>query len=133
VSDAFLDTVGLLALLDVADQWHSAADGAYQRFKTGGRDFVTTELIFLEAGNAAARTQYRKPIHDIREEMLNRGRIIELTRDELDQAWQNYERGHANRAGVVDQTSFLVMRRLALTEVFSNDQHFIAAGFTTLF
>ena len=33
----------------------------------------------------------------------------------------------------VDQLSFRVMRRLGLTEAFTNDQHFQAAGFTTLF
>ena len=33
----------------------------------------------------------------------------------------------------VDQLSFQVMRRLGLTEAFTNDQHFQAAGFTTLF
>jgi uncharacterized protein len=35
--------------------------------------------------------------------------------------------------GIVDCISFVIMRRLGLTEVFSNDQHFAAAGFTPLF
>jgi len=35
--------------------------------------------------------------------------------------------------GIVDCISFAVMRRLGLTEAFTNDQHFTAAGFTTLF
>ncbi len=133
MSDVFLDTVGLLALLDVADQWHVSAEAAYQPIKSAGRDFVTTELIFFEAGNAAARTQYRKAIRDVRQDMATRGQIIEITAAELEVAWRNYDRGEANRAGIVDQTSFLVMRRLGLTEAFTNDQHFAAAGFTTLF
>jgi len=133
VSDVFLDTAGLLALLDVADQWHAVAEAAYQNLKSAGRDFVTTEFIFLEAGNAAARTQYRKPIRDIRHELASRGKIIEVAAANLELAWQNYERGSANRAGIVDQTSFVAMRRLGLTEAFTNDQHFTAAGFTTLF
>ena len=32
-----------------------------------------------------------------------------------------------------DHTSFIVMRRLKLTDVLGNDQHFRAAGFHTLF
>ena len=36
-------------------------------------------------------------------------------------------------AGIVDQVSFVVMRRLGLTRAFTNDWHFRAAGFETLF
>lgn len=133
MSRVFLDTVGLLALLDEADQWHALANAAYVWVKESGREFVTTPLIFLEAGNAAARTQYRKPICDIRREMTARGDVVEPSASELEFAWRNYERGEANRAGIVDQASFMVMRRLGLTEAFTNDQHFAAAGFTTLF
>jgi predicted nucleic acid-binding protein len=133
VSDVFLDTVGLLALLDEADQWHADADAAYERIKTAGRDFVTTHLIFLEAGNAAAKTPYRKPLNDIRREMTGRGKVFELAASQFEAAWTNYERGDANRAGIVDQVSFVVMRRLGLTDAFTNDQHFAAAGFTVLF
>jgi uncharacterized protein len=43
------------------------------------------------------------------------------------------ERCTAGDASIVDCISFAVMRRLGLTEVFFNDQHFVAAGFTTLF
>jgi predicted nucleic acid-binding protein len=32
-----------------------------------------------------------------------------------------------------DHISFVVMRRLGITEAFTNDVHFQAAGFTTLF
>jgi len=31
------------------------------------------------------------------------------------------------------RVSFAVMRRLGITEAFTNDRHFGAAGFTTLF
>lgn len=133
MSDVFLDTVGLLALLDEADQWHADADAAYRSLKAAGRDFVTTPLIFLEAGNAAARTQYRKPINDIRQEMAGRNRVIEVSVSQYELAWQSYERGDANRAGIVDQISFVVMRSRKITEAFTNDQHFAAAGFTPLF
>lgn len=39
----------------------------------------------------------------------------------------------AAQAGIVDHVSFLVMRRLGITEAFTNDRHFSAAGFITLF
>src|SRR4051794_184483 len=45
----------------------------------------------------------------------------------------SHEAGLVGNAGIVDCISFGVLRRLALTEVFSNDRHFQAAGFTILF
>ena len=51
----------------------------------------------------------------------------------LETAWAAYRAGHAGEAGIVDQVSFAVMRRLGLTEAFTNDRHFAAAGFTMLF
>jgi predicted nucleic acid-binding protein len=34
---------------------------------------------------------------------------------------------------VVDHVSFIVMRQLGMTEAFTNDRHFRAAGFVPLF
>ncbi len=55
------------------------------------------------------------------------------TAADLDEAWASYDRGEAGDAGIVDHLSFVVMRRLGLTEALTNDRHFQAAGFTTLF
>ena len=52
---------------------------------------------------------------------------------EIEDAWAAYERGEAAQAGIVDHVSFQVMRRLGITEAFTNDKHFEAAGFTLLF
>lgn len=51
----------------------------------------------------------------------------------MEEAWAAYDRGEAGEAGIVDHISFVVMRRLGLTHAFTNDRHFQAAGFTTLF
>jgi predicted nucleic acid-binding protein len=133
LSDVFLDTVGLLALFNVDDQWHGAADAAYERIKRDGRNFITTSFVFLEAGNAAARTRVRPLIITVRRQMAEQGRIDFPSQRDWEHGWSLYEQNFANRAGIVDCISFAVMRRLGLTEVFSNDQHFTAAGFTTLF
>lgn len=49
------------------------------------------------------------------------------------QAWDDYARGLAGSAGIVDHVSFTLMRRLGITEAFTHNGHFVAAGFTTLF
>ena len=59
--------------------------------------------------------------------------LVVPTSEELEEAWASYDRGAGGEAGIVDQVSFIVMRRLGLTQAFTNDRHFRAVGFTTLF
>jgi uncharacterized protein len=133
VSDVFLDTVGLIAVWDRADQWHDPADAVYRRLLSQGRRLVTTEMVLLECGNAAARRPYRQRVHALRQSLIQERLLVVPTPQELDEAWAAYDRGEANEAGIVDQISFRVMKRLGSAEAFTNDEHFRAAGFTPLF
>jgi len=133
VRDVFLDTVGLIAVWDTTDHWHVAADAAYQVLLTQGRRLLTTPLILLECGNAAARRPYRLRVNVLRQWLVQGGFLVEPTAQEIEDAWAASDRGDAAQAGIVDQASFQVMRRLNLTEAFTNDRHFRAAGFVTLF
>jgi predicted nucleic acid-binding protein len=69
----------------------------------------------------------------LRRSFLDDGRLIEPTPEDFDQAWSAYGRGLAGEAGIIDHVSFVVMRRLGLTQAFTNDAHFRAAGFEVLF
>jgi uncharacterized protein len=133
VSDVFLDAVGAVALINVSDQWHAAAEDAYLEIKRLKRQFVTTPLVLFETGNALARTRYRDDAAELWEALRATGKITMPTSEEYDLAWTYYRRGEAGSAGIVDCVSFVIMRRLGLTEAFTNDQHFAAAGFTPLF
>lgn len=129
----FLDTVGILAVWDRADQWHEPASRVFADLVRSRSPLVTTSLVFLECGNAAARTPFRGRVDALRRAFVAEGRCIEPTGDDLERAWAAYDRGEAGAAGVVDHVSFLVMRRLGLTRAFTHDAHFRAAGFETLF
>jgi predicted nucleic acid-binding protein len=133
VSDVFLDTVGLLALLNHSDQWRADAVASFASLQAAHRGFVATELIFYEAGNALARTSLRAAVDNIRVELRDQGKIEALTNADCENAWQLYRSRRNGDASIVDCVSFVVMRRLGLIEAFTNDQHFAAAGFTPLF
>ena len=94
---------------------------------------MTTEYVLLECGNAAARRPYRQRVNALRQQLTAAGLIQMVSDGELAAAWAAYDRGDAAGAGIVDCISFAVMRRFGLTDVFTNDQHFAAAGFTPLF
>lgn len=129
----FLDTVGLIALWNKSDQWHTAAVGRFQVLPPQGVRLVTTSYVLLECANAAARRSYKQEVLQLRRHLIAAGDLYEPTLDEVEQAWNDYESGVAGTAGMVDLVSFAVMRRLNLTEAFTNDHHFAAAGFTALF
>jgi predicted nucleic acid-binding protein len=128
-----LDTVGLIATWDESDQWHEAASAAMVLLDMPGTRFVTTSYVLLECGNAAARKQYRADVWLLRDRLHRQGDLIAPTDGEVDEAWAAYRRKGAGSAGIVDHVSFAVMRRLGITDAFTNDRHFKAAGFNTLF
>ena len=129
----FLDTVGMLALWNEADQWHKSAQEAFDELIASRRTVLTTSFILLECGNAAARRPIRRSVIQWQRVMSANKGLIFPGHDDWSQAWSAYERGEAAQAGIVDQFSFAVMQRLEIRQAFTNDEHFRAAGFETLF
>lgn len=129
----FLDTVGLLAIGNVSDQWHAPAEAALGRLGASPCRFVTTPFVLLECGNAAARTEFRADVLSLRNELMAYGNLVSPTADEERTAWEAFARGESGAAGIVDHLSFVVMRRPDILDAFTNDRHFQAAGFKTLF
>jgi predicted nucleic acid-binding protein len=133
VSLVFLDSVGLIAIWNDSDQWHAQANQAYAELRASRTQFVTTQYVLLECGNAAARTPFRNDVIALRASLTKTNRLISPTEEDWNDAWTAYEHGQAGDAGIVDQVSFAVMRRLGITQAFTNDRHFTAAGFEILF
>jgi hypothetical protein len=129
----FLDTVGLLALWDESDQWHGQAKDCFNQFSVLRANVTTTTFVILECGNASARRPYRSAVSRLRQELERGQRLIAPTEEDWQTAWAAYDKGGANSAGIVDQVTFAVMRRMGISKAFTNDQHFRAAGFETLF
>jgi uncharacterized protein len=94
---------------------------------------ITTSFILLECGNAAARKPYRTDVELLRRRLSADERVIVPTESDIEQGWIEYQRGSAGDAGVVDHITFVILRRLNIADVFTNDRHFKAAGFNTLF
>ena len=61
------------------------------------------------------------------------GLLVEPEPTDIENAWHQYHLGIVGQAGIVDQVSFQVMKRLGIQEAFTNDKHFEAAGFKVLF
>ena len=133
MSLVFVDSVGLLAMWNSSDQWHAVAKSAFAQINDGRTRLLTTAFVLLECGNAASRTPFRGDAGKAQEQFEKAGTLIWPTEVDWKQAWQNYRRGEISSVGIVDHVSFVVMRRLGMVKAFTNDRHFRAAGFETLF
>ena len=87
----------------------------------------------VERARSVARRQSRAALVALREMLERRKRVLVPTDEDWQEAWRNYAANRPGGPGVVDQLSFLVMRRYGLTQAFTNDQHFRTAGFEPLF
>lgn len=133
MTGVFVDTVGLLALLDEDDQWHQLAEKAWRASLASGFVPYTSTFVMLECGNAVSRRDSRTQVDTIRQRFEHARRLIWPTDDEWREAWKIYASRRPGDAGIVDHVSFIIMRRLKITDAFTNDKHFKAAGFHTLF
>ncbi len=129
----FLDTVGLVAMWNRADQWHGAAMQAVAAFDSPGTRLVTTSFVLLECGNAAARKLFRSDVDELRRKMEAEHDLIAPTDSDWTEAWAAYTRDAPGGPGIIDHVSFVVMRRLGIADAFTNDRHFKTVGFNTLF
>jgi uncharacterized protein len=133
MSLVFVDTVGLLAVWNRSDQWHDDARRAYSQLHPDDTALFSTTLVMAECANALSRTSFRAEVDEFRKRLEESGNLIWPTAEDWQVAWLAFREGRFAQAGVVDQMSFLVMRRLKISRAFTNDRHFAAAGFETLF
>jgi uncharacterized protein len=133
VNAVFLDTVGLIALWNAADQWHAPAEVAHARVRQERSNLITTTHVLPECGNTVARTNLRREVTRLRITLTEQNCLIDPIEVDWKQAWKDFDRGNPGDAGIVDLVSFAVMRRLGIRQVFTNDRHFTASGFETLF
>jgi predicted nucleic acid-binding protein len=129
----FLDTVGLLALWDESYQWHRAAHSSFIELTSSRAKFFTTSFVLLECGNAAARRPYRTAVTELRTQLEGGNFLVAPTIDDLKAAWLTYDNEGSKGAGIVDNVSFVVMKRMGILKAFTNDRHFRTAGFETTF
>ena len=129
----FLDTVGLIAVWDEDDQWHGPAARAFAQLERQHAVMVTTPFVLAECANAASRRPYREEVVVLRAALEQKKRVLVPTDDDWQEAWRRYAADGIGGPGVVDHLSFIVMRRYGLSQAFTNDRHFRAAGFEPLF
>lgn len=128
----FLDTGGILALVNKKDILHKKAVQVNEALELEEVRFIITDYIIVEVGNALAKHKelaIKTLDHLQTSEDIQR---IEITDEIFDQALELYKKYSDKEWGVTDISSFVVMQQEGLNEVFTADHHFKQFGFRIL-
>lgn len=128
----FVDTSGLLAILNADDRFHPEASSAWTGWVAQDVPLVTSSYVLVET---TAVVQKRLGFDAL---TVLYADVLPVMRVE----WVDTGLHHAAAAilmairqrdlSLVDCTSFELMRRLGLRAVFTFDRHFAGQGFTCL-
>lgn len=125
----FVDTSALYALLDAAQETHSAASGAWHGLLDGAEPLLTTSYVLVETSALVQRRLGMPAVRALHEELLP---VIDVHwMDAADHAAAVEVFLAAGRRGLslVDCASFRVMRRLRIRRAFAFDEDFPDQGF----
>ena len=129
MSRVFVDTSGILALLNPLDASHAAARRAFEKLEAREVPLLTSSFVLVETYALLLRRfgleaviAFRRDFAPLLEVVWVESSLHESGLDLL------LERGGRNLS-LVDAVSFLVMRQRRIDEAFAFDRHFSDEGF----
>jgi uncharacterized protein len=134
MNPVFLDTSGLLAVVNNDDYWHSSAEKAWLDLIKSSALLITTSLVLIEIGDGLSRLQLRQMAIDLYDRLHASPRVVVIhpTSEDEEAGWELFRRRADKEWGMTDCVSMVVMHNRNVADVFSADHHFEQAGFSVL-
>lgn len=131
MTEIFLDSSYVIALVNKRDQYHAQASELAREFRD--QPFVTTDAVLLEVGNGLAR-RFKAEAIAVIEEFLSSEEVQITSVDAalFQKGFDLYKTYQDKEWGLVDCISFIVMRENGITDALTTDSHFEQAGFNVL-
>ncbi|MDX2231094.1 MAG: PIN domain-containing protein [Leptolyngbyaceae cyanobacterium bins.349] len=127
----FLDTSYVIALVNERDQYYAPAQVLSEQYETA--DFLVTEAVLLEIGNALCRGLKQGAVEVIQYFLAaEEVEIVPLTTGLLLEGFALYQTYQDKEWSLVDCISFVVMRQQGIQQALTFDHHFDQAGFQRL-
>lgn len=127
----FVDTSGWIALFDESDKYHVTASKAFHLTQNQRLQLVTSDYVFDET-MTHLQSKTNKHIALLCGKWILSTRYVEMVQineDLWQAAWQMFQIYEDKEWAFTDCTSFIVMHKLNLWQVFAFDHHFQQAGF----
>jgi predicted nucleic acid-binding protein len=134
--DVFVDTSGWAYYLDRSDPLYPEVFAVIQNVVQQRRRLVTTNyiltelVVLLSSRYHLPRPQVIAALKAIRTDSTVE--IIHIEQSIDHDAWELLEARLDKEWSLVDASSFVVMRRLGITQALTTDHHFTQAGFMRL-
>lgn len=130
----FVDTSALIALGNKKDSFHQQAIEIRNQLKREKCNFITTNAILLEFGNAFSRVHLKPVAISVIKAIKMSPKWESVLIDELifERAFTLYQKMTDKEWGLVDCSSIIIAQEREITEVFTTDRHFKQADFTIL-
>ena len=127
----FVDTGAWVALAVVRDSFHDRARLQWEKLERAGARLLTSLPVIIETFTFLDRRGSRELAQRWRESLgtITRFEVLECGNADLTEAWRFLERKEFHRLGIVDATSFVLMRRHRVRTALAFDTHFSVAGF----
>lgn len=128
----FVDSSAFVALRSVKDPSHQRALELMQEVGDTYAELVTSNFIIAESITVISQKVSHWDAVDFREHDLAALRVVRITEDLEDQAFEIFRELASKNVSFIDCTSFALMRSLGITTAFAFDEHFTQQGFILL-
>ena len=134
MTSVFLDTSGLVALVNTDDQWHQTAEATWTALTASATRLITSSLILIELTDGLSRVHQRGLAIQLVDalQMSDRVEIVQVD-DRLEKAgWQLFRDRADKNWGMTDCVSMSMMTERGIQDAFTADHHFEQGGFNIL-
>jgi len=127
----FVDTGAWIALALARDPLHERAREAWEMLRDHGAALHTSAAVVMETFTFLERNTERDVALAWKDSMSKLAglHLHPISLEDLEAAWQWFERPDLHKLSAVDATSFVVMHRKKIRVAFAFDHHFAMAGF----
>ncbi len=134
MSSVFLDTSGLVGVVNTDDQWHPQAGKIWEDLVASSTELITTSLVLIELADGLSRVRHRGLALRIIDGLRASDRVTIVPSEESLEAiaWKLFRERMDKEWGMTDCVSITLMTQRGITKSFTADYHFEQAGFHIL-
>jgi predicted nucleic acid-binding protein len=127
----YLDTSGVLALVDADDRVHDRAVKAWGQAISGKAGFVMTDYVRLECWSILHRRFGIEAVEDFRNRILPICSIQNIDEKTFEILTDQLILSRRRNLSLVDMSSFYTMHRMGIHKALAFDKHFNEQGYKT--
>ncbi|MEO8435699.1 MAG: PIN domain-containing protein [Pyrinomonadaceae bacterium] len=134
MTSLFPDTGYLIAVESVDDQYHETASTHWCDLLRSSRPLVTSSYVLVEVVTLLNNRGLHSKAVELGKNLLSSRlfNVVHVNEELFYEAWSYFQKHKDKRYSLTDCVSFVLMKKLRITEALTFDRHFVQAGFVKL-